>query len=136
LYPFFWEWVEVQKFFIWEFRSLLSRTCFSIWALGISQYEKGRYSFQKFKPIFFLKWVQFVLILRKNVQKRAQMYSILVQIFWEICTKSEYFALNVRIFVHAEFLSTKILNLSANYLNNSLCVLNGLRNVFYHSNAI
>jgi len=66
--------------------------------------------------------MQFVLILRKNVQKRAQMYSILVQIFREICTKSEYFARNGRIFVHAEFLSTKILNLSANYLNNSLCV--------------
>jgi len=28
----------------------------------------------------------------------------------------------VRIFVHAEFLSTKILNLSTNYLKNSLCV--------------
>jgi len=28
----------------------------------------------------------------------------------------------VRIFVYAEFLSTKILNLKANYLNNSLCV--------------
>jgi len=43
--------------------------------------------------------------------------------FWEICTESEYFALKVRIFVHAEFLSTKILNFSPNYLNNSLCVV-------------
>jgi len=40
----------------------------------------------------------------------------------KICTESEYFALKVRIFVHAEFLSTKILNLIANFLNNSLCV--------------
>jgi len=38
------------------------------------------------------------------------------------CTESEYFELKVRIFVHAKLLSTKILNLSANYLNNSLCV--------------
>jgi len=40
----------------------------------------------------------------------------------EKCTESEYFALNLRIFVHVEFLSTKILNLSTNYLNNFLCV--------------
>jgi len=40
----------------------------------------------------------------------------------------------VRIFVHAEFLSTKILNLSANYLNNSLCV--GLRGVTWRFDVL
>jgi len=99
------KWIKIlypQMFLIKEFRSWLSKTCFSISAHGISQFEKRGYLFLKCKLNYLLTCVLLLLILRKNCSSKstnALEMRIYVQEFsiWVPLLKSKESALRLRI---------------------------------------